>query len=152
MEFLEPAGSPAKSDDDIVERFARPIIVRIDVMDYAFSSGRWPVVGNLPVEGDRGPEVFFKQDAISGDLSLYSEDASTGEVFSRRASFEEVEGLERAAVWDPDHVEDRLRDHIAGVPNKWVESLRPHPPGSDTTGVGPQQAASRPPPSRWSST
>ena len=28
-----------------------------------------------------------------------------------------------AAVWDPQHVEDRLRDHFAGLPNKWVQSL-----------------------------
>jgi len=33
-------------------------------------------------------------------------------------------GLERAAVWGPSHVEDRLRDHYAGRKNKWVESLR----------------------------
>ena len=33
--------------------------------------------------------------------------------------------LFRLAVWEPAHVEDRLRDHYAGAPNKWVESLRP---------------------------
>lgn len=27
-------------------------------------------------------------------------------------------------VWSPEHVEDRLRDHFAGRPNKWEESLR----------------------------
>jgi hypothetical protein len=27
-------------------------------------------------------------------------------------------------VWAAEHVEDRLRDHYAGRPNQWVESLR----------------------------
>lgn len=40
------------------------------------------------------------------------------------ASRQELEGLEVAAVWDPEHVEDRLRDHFSGRPNKWVESIR----------------------------
>jgi len=42
----------------------------------------------------------------------------------RQASRAECEGLERCAVWEPEHVEDRLRDHFAGKPNVWVESLR----------------------------
>ncbi|WP_448115483.1 hypothetical protein [Mesorhizobium amorphae] len=32
-------------------------------------------------------------------------------------------GLECAAVWDPEHVVDRLRDPADGRPNKWVERL-----------------------------
>jgi hypothetical protein len=36
---------------------------------------------------------------------------------------EEVKGLERAAVWEADHIEDRLTDYIDGKENKWVKSL-----------------------------
>lgn len=36
----------------------------------------------------------------------------------------ECEGLECAAVWSPEHVEDRLRSHYAGVPCEWALSLR----------------------------
>ncbi|MGO7031660.1 hypothetical protein ACCS91_05355 [Rhizobium ruizarguesonis] len=33
-------------------------------------------------------------------------------------SFEEADRLECAAVWSPEHVEDRLRDHLNGISNK----------------------------------
>jgi len=36
----------------------------------------------------------------------------------------EADELEQAAVWSPNHIEDRLRDHFAGVPNQWVEIMR----------------------------
>jgi len=71
----------------------------------------------------RTEPFFYKQDAITGRLALYhSTFASTN--WERPASREECAGLEAAAVWEPEHVEDRLRDHFAGRPNKWVESLR----------------------------
>jgi hypothetical protein len=27
-------------------------------------------------------------------------------------------------VWEPEHVEERIRDHYAGRANRWAESLR----------------------------
>ncbi len=98
---------------------AHPIAFKIWVMHSAISSGRWRIVGNLPL----GPELdvapwFFKQDALSKKLSLYRDGAG------RPATLEECQGLERAAVWSAEHVESRLSDHLAGRPNKFVESLR----------------------------
>jgi hypothetical protein len=37
---------------------------------------------------------------------------------------EDCVGLERAAVWEPEHIEDRLRDHFNGIKNIWEESLK----------------------------
>lgn len=107
---------------------ASSVLFRIDVMSYAVTAGRWPVVGVVALSADElsNTEVFFKQDALSGALSLYWEDSTTKQTFSEKTSLEECLMLERAAVWDPDHVEDRIRDHYAGRPNKWVESLRPN--------------------------
>ena len=42
----------------------------------------------------------------------------------RAATRAECEGLEREAVWDPEHIEDRLSDYFSGKPNKWVDSLK----------------------------
>lgn len=128
FEFFDVVGGPCDQVD--VQSVARSaVLFRIDVMNAAVESGRWPVVGVVPLSADEAArrEVFFKQNAISGAFSLYSEDRVTKQVISRPASFEECEGLERAAVWDASHVEDRLRDHFAGRPNKWVESLKPRP-------------------------
>ncbi|MGK9337961.1 hypothetical protein KXR65_18390, partial [Sinorhizobium meliloti] len=75
----------------------------------------------LPTASALDGAVFFKQDRISGKLTAYDAIANA-EV---QLSFEEADRLERAAVWSPEHVEDRLRDHLNGVSNKWWASMRP---------------------------
>ncbi|MAS06728.1 MAG: hypothetical protein CL534_18860 [Ahrensia sp.] len=95
------------------------VLFRIWVMNRALSSRRWPVVGHASLENELlAPPVFFRRDAISGKFSLYYQGGT-----EEPATREMCEGLECAAVWDPEHVEDRLLDHYRGVPNKWVESL-----------------------------
>jgi hypothetical protein len=103
------------------------VLFRIDVMDSAVTSGRWKVVGQAALTDDEKSrrEWFFKQDPMTGQLSLYAENPVTKEVFQRAAEPAECAALERAAVWSATHVEDRLRDHHAGRANSWVESLRP---------------------------
>ena len=110
------------SVEDIV---ALPIAFLISTMRYAVISGGWPVIGRVRLT----PELlevpaFFKQDAISGAISIYQEVPELAPHYERPATLAEVQGLECAAVWEPEHVEDRLRDHFAGRPNKWVELLR----------------------------
>lgn len=102
-----------------IDEIARSrVMFKLAVMNRAITNGRWRVIGNLPLEEElRLPIETFKQDPISKRLYIYVNGIETP------AAREDCEGLERAAVWDPDHVEDRLRDHFAGVPNKWVESL-----------------------------
>ncbi|MDN3649150.1 immunity 26/phosphotriesterase HocA family protein [Reinekea marina] len=104
---------------DVNDVISRPILFRIWVMNNAIESGRWQVLGNIPLdlELEETPR-FFKQNSLSKKLSIYFEGEETP------ATKEECQGLERAAVWDPEHVEDRLRDYFAGVPNQWVESLK----------------------------
>jgi hypothetical protein len=99
-----------------------PVAFRLGVYRYAVTKGLWPVVGNAPLTEENAREpVFFMQDAFSGRLSLYHSSFAN---YQRPATLAECEGLERVAVWEPEHVVDRLRDHFAGRPNKWVESLR----------------------------
>ncbi|MCO5965804.1 immunity 26/phosphotriesterase HocA family protein [Sinorhizobium meliloti] len=99
------------------------VLFKLWVMDSAAKSGRWPIVGKveLPTASALDGAVFFKQDRISGKLTAYDAIANA-EV---RLSFEEADRLECAAVWSPEHVEDRLRDHLNGVSNKWWASMRP---------------------------
>jgi len=104
----------------LCEVVARPVAFKLWVMNYAVTKGLWPVIGRseLPPEQLVVPRLF-KVDLMSGSLSTTS---GGGE--ERPATREECEGLERAAVWDPEHVVSRLEDYFAGRPNKWVESLR----------------------------
>ena len=46
---------------------------------------------------------------------------NTGEITP--ANREDLKGLECAAIWEANHVEDRLRDHFLDKPNVWVELL-----------------------------
>ena len=106
------------SCEDII---MKPILFKIAVMKYAITSGRWKVIGNLPLSDDLlEPPVFFRQDGLNDELFLYYADGT-----EEPASFEQCAKLECAAVWDPDHVEDRLVDHYHGRPNCWYESMRP---------------------------
>lgn len=104
---------------DLTKIVCAPIAFRLPVMDYAVKKNRWIQLSVVPLEARLlKPQKYFIQDVISGEFSIYLDDAITP------ASRKECIGLECAAVWDPEHVEDRLRDHFAGTPNVWTEQLR----------------------------
>ena len=98
----------------------RPLIDRLSNMGATF------VIGNhdSDLEALIGSDIlgprFFKKDRIAKKLSIYDDDD-----IEHPATLEEIEGLECAAVWEPQHVVDRLNDHFEGRPNKWVDSLLP---------------------------
>lgn len=96
------------------------LLFRLWVHKSAYTSGRWLKIGmgDVPPELDK-PVDRFKEDPISGKLSIYGHDGDTP------AKLEECLSLERAAVWDPEHVESRLEDYLAGRPNKWAQNLKP---------------------------
>lgn len=104
--------------------YGAPVLFKITVMKTALNSGRWPVVDERPLEDALAqPIEYYMKDKLSGRFSVYrSSDGHT-----RPSTFEECRGMEAAAVWDPEHVEDRLRDHFEGRANKWVAQLRAAP-------------------------
>jgi Immunity protein 26 len=98
-----------------------PVLFSVPVMNYAITKGRWPVIGWASLEPALAKPIdFFMQDMYTGEFSIYKEN---GEIIPATRS--EIEGLECEAAWEPEHIEDRLRDHYAGQKNIWLESLRP---------------------------
>jgi hypothetical protein len=92
-----------------------PVLFRVWVHNDAIKKGLWPVVGNQPLSAENAAEpYFYKQDAISGAVFLY------------HSAFAQMgyERLECAAVWDPEHIIERLLDHYAGQPNLSLESMK----------------------------
>jgi hypothetical protein len=86
------------------------------------TDGHWPVIGEAPLSPELLIEpLFYKKDPLSGALTIYRD--SSGEEI--QATKEQCANLECAAVWGMNHILDRLQDHFAGRPNKWVQSLRP---------------------------
>ena len=97
-------------------------ICRLWVMGYAHSQGRWIKVGNATVSNSlQEPVRRCNQDALNPEIIRLTHDGCDGPL----GTIEDCDSLECAAVWDPKHVEDRLRNHFTVVPNEWVESLRP---------------------------
>ncbi|WP_426757331.1 immunity 26/phosphotriesterase HocA family protein [Myxococcus sp. Y35] len=97
-----------------------PVLFVVNVMNYAVTRGEWPVIGRAPVDAELVEGLRF------GKVDHYGDEHCVVLWDGRQepASLEEAEALEPAAVWDPSHVVDRLNDHYAGRPNKWLESLR----------------------------
>jgi Immunity protein 26 len=105
------------SDDEIVT--GRVLFV-VAVFDRAYAGGRWPIVGHVPLEeADIPIPDRFMQDLFQpGECQIIDRFGR-----SRPARPEECVGLERAAVWEAEHVEERIRDHYAGRPNVHLEYM-----------------------------
>lgn len=104
----------------IKEILGRPILFRIWVSRYALAEDRWEVVGHASLERAlRDEPRFAKVDPITGETTIY-----WGNNHEIPATRTECKGLERAAVWEPEQVEERLRDHFYGRPNSWVEKFK----------------------------
>lgn len=97
-----------------------PILFVLSVYKHAVVSGRWTIIGKASLEEElKSPPPMFVQDQFDlTNLQIYKDGILVP------ASYEECKNLERMAVWEPEHVEERLRDHYKGKPNKWVEALR----------------------------
>lgn len=112
-------------DVDVAGLEGTSVAFRVWVMDSAFKpSSTWRSIGKLPLRADESPDSrFAKQDPLTGALSIYWKDSAAGTWHEEPATPEECAGLEVAAVWSAEHVEDRLRDHFAGRPDKWSSSM-----------------------------
>jgi Domain of unknown function (DUF4259) len=111
--------------EDVLGIVNRPVLFVLSVNDRA-SSGHWLKIGQVPLEMAPVPiPNEFMQDIGSGACQIVDEAFN-----ARRAKPEECVGLERVAVWDPAHVEERLRDHYAGRPNAHLAYMKvKFPPG-----------------------
>ena len=87
------------------------------VMNYALRKKSWQTLDiELSPEHFLLPKFFFIKDALSGELYKTIDGSQQIET-----TIDECRELERAAVWDPEHVEERLFDLYKRRPNKWVE-------------------------------
>lgn len=96
-----------------------PILFCVTAHHTAVETGRWPIVGTAPLEPtlSRPPPRFIQDELRPDQFSIYED----GKI--RPATKAECVGLEYAAVWAPEHVEERLQDHYAGRKNRSVELL-----------------------------
>ncbi|MBK8252950.1 MAG: immunity 26/phosphotriesterase HocA family protein [Polyangiaceae bacterium] len=122
MAFFD-ASVPTGREPSAEQILRYPVAFKIWVMRKPLVSGEWPRLGSVEVPDALMEEPwFFMQDALNGKITITKTGA---EQFPPEPG--QVDNLECAAVWSACHVVDRLQDHFAGRPNKWVESARPKP-------------------------
>ena len=95
-----------------------PVLFIIGVYTQVITQGVWLKVGKLPVrkEFEIAPMEYI-YDMVGKKFEQY--DPNTGEITP--STKEIARGREAAAVWDNNHIEDRIRDHYNNVPCIWLK-------------------------------
>ena len=106
-------------DSDLDGIGSKPVLFKTAVRHLAL--GSWEMIGWRTLEQHlRQPLVRFMQDV--GDFRRCTIFDTAGN--SRTAEPQECVGLERAAVWEQDSIEERLLDALLGRPNAAEEHLK----------------------------
>lgn len=106
-------------DSDLEQLVLQPVLFTIAVNVLALKA--WDLIGWMALEEHlTRPLVQFRQDV--GDFRRCTIFDTAGN--KRAAKPEECVGLERAAVWEKESVEERLLDHFLKRPNVAVEHLK----------------------------
>jgi hypothetical protein len=81
------------------------ILWKLPVTAAALGSGRWPVVGHLPLEPElAAPVQYFAWNRLTGQFDPAG--GATGAAGSA--------GWQQRRVWGAAHIEERIRDYLAG--------------------------------------
>ena len=113
-----------------------PVLFIIGVYTDVISQGIFLKVGKLPIRDDlKNQPMNYIEDILATDknrrFELYN--PSTGE--TTPCTQDQAWGLERCAVWNYNHIEDRLRDHYAGRTCKWLHDFWRNPQVEYRNGV-----------------
>lgn len=94
----------------------------IGVYNDVITEGDWKKVGTIPIKEEyKLVPMKFIQDALNPNkFELYN--PNTGEII--QTTKEKIVGLERVAVWDKNHIEDRLLDYYNRNPCVWLKEDR----------------------------
>lgn len=103
---------------DLTRLLDKPILFIVCVYDYIIKNNIWHVIGELPIRDElKTQPLMYIHDANTDAYSLY--DNNTGKITP--CTKEEAYGLERAAVWEENHIEDRIRDYYNNMPCVWLK-------------------------------
>jgi hypothetical protein len=109
-------------EDDLDAITPRPVRFTIAVHKDLLAEKEWEPIGRRPLDGSlqrpRAQVIW----GIDPQHPRIMDDHGA----IRPATPKECEGLEPAAVWEPEHVADRLMDAFAGRPNRWLQAMLPH--------------------------
>jgi Immunity protein 26 len=111
----------ARTDNEVAPKNLLELkpIFRVAVHKSAWSTGRWRKVAKVSPNAELlAPNPTYIEDRLRpGRFQIYAAGAI------RSAARAECMGLESASVWDPEHVEDRIRSFYKGESCPWVTRL-----------------------------
>jgi len=98
------------------------VIFIVMVYNDVITKGIWVKIGKLDIRDELKelPMQFIQDSQNPNNFEIYN--PNTGEI--SKATKEQCLGLECAAVWEANHIEDRIRDYYNSIPNVWVEQLK----------------------------
>jgi hypothetical protein len=104
---------------DLEHIISRPILFIIAAYDDIITKGRWIKIGAITLEENLHtlPMQFIKDAIDPTKFRLHN--PNTGDMIS--ATKDDCKGLELAAVWEAEEIEERLNDHFEGRTNRLVE-------------------------------
>lgn len=109
----------AMNTPSIEEIISHKIIFKLWVMNYAIANSIFKIIGHIELTDDlKENPLFYKQDLISGKLSITNDGSDEKTVF-----IDECDGLECAAIWDPEHVVSRLNNYFLQREDPFSKSL-----------------------------
>jgi len=99
-----------------------PILFIVGVHFDTYVAKGWRLLGKALLEPPLNePVKFFRQDVFTGALDIYVDGK-----FQPYAG-EDLSKMERLAAAEAHHIERRLRNHFAGIPDPGVERLKVKP-------------------------
>jgi hypothetical protein len=107
---------------DVIEIIKHDILFIVAIYKDVIVDGRWEKIGHLPLEeGLKELPMKFIQDEFNPDyFELYN--PNSGDI--KPAKKADCFGLERASVWEGEHVEERIVDNFNSRTNTWVEKMK----------------------------
>jgi len=110
----------SQPENDLAAIAKHDVLFTIAAHKDLLAKNQWEPIGTLPPDGSLHPPAA---QAIWDDADHCQIIDANGDM--RPATPEECAGLEPAAVWEPEHIDDRLEDAFAGRKNHWLEEMIP---------------------------
>lgn len=109
--------------EDVDSVINSPIAFIAPVQFSAVKDGRWPIIGHRPLEERFTKDVkFFRVNPSGNGFLIYVSKPKPPHAYEEyEADVSDCVGLDPLIAWDPNSIEDRLRDYVNGRENQNVE-------------------------------
>lgn len=106
--------------DALADIAGQPVLFTLAAHKDLVARNEWQPIGRVAPDPALGPPKAQAMWDDDGTCHILDDKG-----VMRPATPAECRGLEPAAVWEPEHIADRLMDAFAGRPNPWLMQMLP---------------------------